>query len=1030
MKRSSHKSGHSKREEKKKRTLEAAKDSANLQAWLSKGPPNVSHSNDKLEMPLEIESTRKKLERENNTFDPQMQGPAGTASSQEQQQRINERTGLSENDNSEFHVESSSHNTEMEVDDDAGNSIDEVSNSDDGSSSESDSESKIEDGSDRSNDEESASDDEGDECDTDSESETLNSAGENDIRSGENFAGTGPSTDEELIYFIPPQESDSLEIKQAFRKHHPIQPVNFKGKTPFNTGKMYYRALPNGQNHPRAWLSYSVGLNQVFCANCMAFGNSKSKFRTGCKLDIKNIYQDVERHEMSEEHKTATSATFRACQNLSIDHAINRDLVSKRVKEIEVRRQVVSRLIDITLFLARQGLAFRGTKESAYSLDTEESHGNFLELVLLLAEYDPILKEHVKRSIELSKQRKRKQKKKKGRGSLVTFLSKTFINKLIVVLGNAVQQQIFKDLKDTKNFSIMLDSTQDVAVMDQLAICARYVKNDAPCERLINLVICQDSTGEGLFNLLKREFDTYGLLLLDVIGCSFDGASNMAGIYEGLQAKIKSVNSNFIYTHCMAHVLNLVITDCTANFELLEDLLGLVQDSAVFLSNSHKKMDIWRQQTGKRHKKHDKLYTLHKIGATRWWSKHKAIKALFGNIDDDFESSKFVTFFLFLLEVIDSNFDGTAKFKARNLLSNWSKFQHIFSAIVILDLFEMTSPVSTFLQSKNLDYLQAWNVVDHLISQLRARRNDKYFEILYDKAKNFAKKINEGFSKNKIIFLEEDFPQKRVPLKNKFFDEKAHDEARNLSILESQRKKFFEVYDAVLGSLERRFVPNKELLSDISWLNPKNFKTIQNPGFTFPPDTFKELSKLAGVDQNTLTSEMKQFAGLYDSLKSKTPTSFSDSIPKSSSGVEELMIWLKDNDDDLELDEEENETEEVKSRPQPDPLKRKELEAEGHCIHCAFKILYELTSQTSLSNNLYIAYKYVLSLPCTQVTCERVFSKLKILKDRLRSQLGQDLLAPLMMLFVERDMTQLIDKNLCIDLVAATSKLLKRLLIV
>lgn len=46
---------------------------------------------------------------------------------------------------------------------------------------------------------------------------------------------------------------------------------------------------------------------------------------------------------------------------------------------------------------------------------------------------------------------------------------------------------------------------------------------------------------------------------------------------------------------------------------------------------------------------------------------------------------------------------------------------------------------------------------------------------------------------------------------------------------------------------------------------------------------------------------------------------------------------------------------------------------------------YNLYCQTY--SNLYLAYKYVLTLPSTQVTCERLFSQLQNIKTRLFSQL-------------------------------------------
>ena len=89
--------------------------------------------------------------------------------------------------------------------------------------------------------------------------------------------------------------------------------------------------------------------------------------------------------------------------------------------------------MDIILLLGRQGLAYRGSEEGSHSLDNSEvNHGNFLETVLLVAEYDSLLKKHINDCIERSNEHKARQHKSKyGRGSMITFLSKAFINKLI-----------------------------------------------------------------------------------------------------------------------------------------------------------------------------------------------------------------------------------------------------------------------------------------------------------------------------------------------------------------------------------------------------------------------------------------------------------------------------------------------------------------------------------------------------------------------------------------------------------------------
>jgi hypothetical protein len=76
----------------------------------------------------------------------------------------------------------------------------------------------------------------------------------------------------------------------------------------------------------------------------------------------------------------------------------------------------------------------------------------------------------------------------------------------------------------------------------------------------------------------------------------------------------------------------------------------------------------------------------------------------------------------------------------------------------------------------------------------------------------------------------------------------------------------------------------------------------------------------------------------------------------------------------------------------------------GYCIPCAFSILYDYNFHSSAYSNLYRVYKVALTLSCTQVCCERAFSKLKIIKNCLRASMGQGLLESLMLISIEPDL--------------------------
>lgn len=56
---------------------------------------------------------------------------------------------------------------------------------------------------------------------------------------------------------------------------------------------------------------------------------------------------------------------------------------------------------------------------------------------------------------------------------------------------------------------------------------------------------------------------------INIIAQSYDGASVMSGKLNGVQAKIKELYPSAIYTHCMAHRLNLVVVDMCKTIKVL-----------------------------------------------------------------------------------------------------------------------------------------------------------------------------------------------------------------------------------------------------------------------------------------------------------------------------------------------------------------------------------------------------------------------------------------------------------------------------
>ncbi|CAI6371891.1 unnamed protein product [Macrosiphum euphorbiae] len=65
-----------------------------------------------------------------------------------------------------------------------------------------------------------------------------------------------------------------------------------------------------------------------------------------------------------------------------------------------------------------------------------------------------------------------------------------------------VKETISTQLSSVKHFSLEIDSTQDVAVIDQLCICLKYVFNGKAEERVLALIPLE--SGKGVFTNSRK----------------------------------------------------------------------------------------------------------------------------------------------------------------------------------------------------------------------------------------------------------------------------------------------------------------------------------------------------------------------------------------------------------------------------------------------------------------------------------------------------------------------------------------------
>ncbi|KAK8340234.1 hypothetical protein V6Z11_A08G089500 [Gossypium hirsutum] len=319
------------------------------------------------------------------------------------------------------------------------------------------------------------------------------------------------------------------KIRRAYIKAGPYQPI------------LSEYPASNSKKHPQ----YSPSKDAIFCLPCFLF-NSNPTSRFGSTAFTHNGFSNWKKvHDgcncaflthMGKDPNLLHNNAQRAYVDLMnqaqhIDVSLDRQTTQK----ISANRLRLKTSIDVVRWFSFQGCAFRGHDESSGS----KNRGNFLELLSLLASYDEKVEDVLKSAPQNA-----------------SYTSSTIQKKILQIYANRVRNVIREEIGDRK-FRIIVDEVTDESKKEQMAIILRFV----------------DKQGQNvIFNvLLQHSFD-----IQNIRGQAYDGASNMRGEFNGLQALILNDCRYAYYVHCFAHQ----VVEVHQFFKDLSDIVNIASASS------------------------------------------------------------------------------------------------------------------------------------------------------------------------------------------------------------------------------------------------------------------------------------------------------------------------------------------------------------------------------------------------------------------------------------------------------------------
>lgn len=490
---------------------------------------------------------------------------------------------------------------------------------------------------------------------------------------------------------------------------------------------MFERTLPNGQICDRLWLLYSPSQGSVFCFMCKLFSKNRENSFVKNGFDQWKKFEKISYHENSMYHREANTTWLLRENSLN---SVNQQICKQISTETQYWIDVLKRVVAVIKYLSSRGLPFRGDNE----VFGVKNNGNYLGLLELISEFDPFLKTH----IELHGN--------KGRGH-PSYLSTTILNELITLIKRRVINYIENEIRESKYFSLILDSTPDLSKVDQMAIVLRYCTSHNVQERLLELKPIDSHKGESIFKLLEDFLKNSKLDILNCRGQSYDNAPNMSGTYEGLQAYVKKKCDLAIYVPCTAHSLNLVgVHSVNCCLEAV-NFFGFLQSLYNFFSSATHRWNILTTSIEKSDS--NRLLVLKSLSDTRWSCHTESCKALINNYTKIIE----------VLETIispNSKENEDTKRNARPLLKKILKKETGYMALLWNDILERSNKTSIQLQTINCDPLKALNLLislKHYVSNLR-----KCSTLYENKINQLSPKIKEKYSDEQERIKKKKFP--------------------------------------------------------------------------------------------------------------------------------------------------------------------------------------------------------------------------------------------------------------------------------
>lgn len=235
------------------------------------------------------------------------------------------------------------------------------------------------------------------------------------------------------------------------------------------------------------WIEYSVQKDAVFCFACRCFDLNLTKEDTFTIIGFNDWKHAIGKNTGFLKHENSKSHIQSMC---SWKELLNRENNQSSVAEIltnttlEKRRYYMRSVIEVTIFLIKNELAFRG--------NWDEEHHKEDGLFRNLFEFKLKDNEYLRKCQSVMPRN-------------ATYMSAEIQNEIIAIIDKMVQQKIVDiNSADVPHFTLLSDGTKDRNMKEFISIVIRYVKCGQPIESLLGFETTEKFDAQTQADLLLK----------------------------------------------------------------------------------------------------------------------------------------------------------------------------------------------------------------------------------------------------------------------------------------------------------------------------------------------------------------------------------------------------------------------------------------------------------------------------------------------------------------------------------------------